>query len=605
MPQDKRFLVTASVTKAKELDTFTALAARLKRFGAVSVNVAQLAGKTQQDITADGSPWHEYTAGLPVLTKKFFPHAIEQPFLDMAYVRKNVALMRACVRTLRARKLDAWFGTHDPFFMPEEFFVAHPHLRGARLDHPRRSREEAFGICRDTDEGRAMLAWSTAQLLKDVPEVTDIGWMTNDAGGGICWTEWLYAGPNGPDHCRGLNAGEHVANVLAGFDDGSGRRKRDIVMLHGNFTAIERQLIPHYVDTDRVFWDDHVGRERRMVRIGSTIDNPVIGILNPVDILAGLERAAGPGVRKILVNFGSNYRRGHELPEVAEKVVEIIEAYFKAPVAGTIGRLTLLRDLCGRWAGARQADELLETLIDLDEAYKYKQATLRSFSGNYVGVSMRHITRPLLALPEKLSAEEEAYFLPHVFNPSLDEARTDYLDLHGGRMGCGVTSTATPNPRPQEVDVACDRFRSVADRLAGLSGKGAAVFRDMAVSLRMVVSVVRSIGNFYGMQMVRDRNTARFAAEPTIPAKVASMTGDADLLLVHGYMRDELDNTAELVDLLEGAAGLRRFLTARRPGDVEDTFMLGADITGQLRKKMAIMRRHWLDASAYLAPPHK
>ncbi|KKK76741.1 hypothetical protein LCGC14_2860600, partial [marine sediment metagenome] len=61
---------------------------------------------------------------------------------------------------------------------------------------------------------------------------------------------------------------------------------------------------------------------------------------------------------------------------------------------------------------------------------------------------------------------------------------------------------------------------------------------------------------------------------------------------------------AELVDLLE-SGGLRRFLTARRPGDVEDTFLLGADIGDQLRKKMAIMRRHWLDASAYLAPPHK
>jgi len=604
MSQDKRFLMTASVVKAKDLEVFADLASRLKRFGRVSVNVGQLAAKTPADIPPGGSPWHEYTAGLPVLTKKFFPHAVEQPFLDMASVRRNLTLMRACARVLRARKLDAWFATHDPFFMPEAFFVAHPHLRGARLDHPRRTRQEAFGICRDCDEGRAMLAWSTAQLLKAVPEITDLGWMTNDAGGGICWTEWLYPGPNGPDHCRHLNAGEHVANVLGGFDDGSGG-KLDVVLLHGNFTQIERQLIPHYVDTDRVFWDDRVGREPRMVRIGSTIDNPVIGIFNPVAILAGLERASGDGVRKIMVNFSTGYRRGHELPEVAEKVIEIVEAYFKAPASGTIGRLTLLRDLCGRWAGRRRGDELLETLIELNEAYKYKQVALPSFSGNYVGVSMRHITRPLLALPEKLSLDEEAYFLPHLFNPNIREGRMDYLDLHGGRMAVGGATVASPNPRPLEVDPVCWRFLAVADRLAGLKGKGAAVFRDMAVSLRMGVSIIRSIGNFYGMQMVRDRNADRFAGEPTIPAKVASMTGDADLLLIHEYMRDELDNTAELLDLLENGGGMRRFLTARRPGDVEDTFMLGADITDQLRRKMAIMRDHWLDASAYLAPPHK
>ena len=81
------------------------------------------------------------------------------------------------------------------------------------------------------------------------------------------------------------------------------------------------------------------------------------------------------------------------------------------------------------------------------------------------------------------------------------------------------------------------------------------------------------------------------------------MTGDPDLLLLHELMRDELDNTARLVDILENG-GLRQLALAPAP-ELEDTFLLGPDIVGQLKQKMAIMRRHWLDASHYMAPPHK
>ena len=63
-----------------------------------------------------------------------------------------------------------------------------------------------------------------------------------------------------------------------------------------------------------------------------------------------------------------------------------------------------------------------------------RAASLPLFSANYVGVSMRHINRPLVAVPENLAPEEEAYWLPHVFNPSVSEARRDYIDFHGGRL---------------------------------------------------------------------------------------------------------------------------------------------------------------------------
>jgi hypothetical protein len=521
----------------------------------------------------------------------------------MDYVRDNVRLLRECADVLRKHDLAAAFQTHEPFFMPEAFFAAHPRLRGARLDHPRRTCQEAFGICRDTPEGQQMLAYSMSQLMKEVPELTDLYWLTNDAGAGMCWCEHLYPGPNGPDHCRRLGTGQHVANVLAGFDRGSGDRKQlDIIVMHGNFTQAERQLIPHYIDRQRVFWTDF---DDRVVRVGPVMEDPVLGILDPVAMLAAMERATRPDGRKICIDLGTTYKRSYELPEAAEKVFEIVEAYLDAPATGTIGRLAILGSLCRKWVAPEQADDLLEALVAIHEAYQYKRAALPRFGAMYVGVSMRHMTRPLVAMPEKLSPEEESYFLPYVFNPDPREARMDYLDFHGGRLIPATVGAESPDPPLGEVARACSRFNGVAGRLEKIEGEGdAAFFRNMAISLRIYASIIRSIGNFCAMQIVRDRNAWRFAAGPRTPSKVFSMTGDPDLLLIHEYMRDELDNTSELIDLLD-KGGMERLITSRRAGLPEDTFLLGADIADQLRRKMAIMRRHWLDASAYLATPLK
>ena len=95
----------------------------------------------------------------------------------------------------------------------------------------------------------------------------------------------------------------------------------------------------------------------------------------------------------------------------------------------------------------------------------------------------------------------------------------------------------------------------------------------------------------------KGHHTVRF------PSKVSTKTGDKDLLLLNDYMRDELDNTAGLIKLLENG-GMARVTRATRKED-EDTFLLGPDLVAQLKKKMDIMRKHWLDASKHMATPFK
>jgi hypothetical protein len=147
-------------------------------------------------------------------------------------------------------------------------------------------------------------------------------------------------------------------------------------------------------------------------------------------------------------------------------------------------------------------------------------------------------------------------------------------------------------------------LRDAAEQLGRLGYRGdAGFFARMGVSLRIYACIMRSIGNFYSVQVIRDRNKARFAGAEQIPGKVASWTGDNDLQMLNEFMREELDNTAELIDILQ-SGGMSQVQVAPT-AEQEDTFLLGPDLIAQLKKKRDIMRRHWKDAERYLATPHK
>ena len=68
-------------------------------------------------------------------------------------------------------------------------------------------------------------------------------------------------------------------------------------------------------------------------------------------------------------------------------------------------------------------------------------------------------------------------------------------------------------------------------------------------------------------------------------------------------MRDELDNTQDLIDLLED--GGMAFICHADDPKYEDTFLLSPDLIEQLKKKRKIMLDHWTDIEDYMTMPFK
>jgi hypothetical protein len=255
-----------------------------------------------------------------------------------------------------------------------------------------------------------------------------------------------------------------------------------------------------------------------------------------------------------------------------------------------------LKGLCDLWGGKNGSDDLNRAFAALHDAYSDKGKSGTRVSSLYWGVTARHITRPLVIAPNRLSDKEEAYFLPFVFNVSKEEARNDFTDIHGSHL---VVPEGAVKPFVAKMINAAEMFEKI-----DASAPKKAFFAKMATSIRISASIIRSCGNFADAQAIRDRNQEKLSAAPHFPSKVPTFTGDPDFIPFMNVARDELDNTAELINLLQKRGGLDLITYAKDPL-YEDRFVLGPDLVQQLKKKRKVMLDHWTDIEGYLASPFK
>jgi hypothetical protein len=603
MPEPARRFVLHS--PIRDLDAFRRLAGeatKLKPYGDVAVNVSTLADKSWYEIPAGGSPWHEYASLNPTLFK-FFPHPVLARYIPAEFVARNRALLLAKAEILREHGLQAGFWSYDPNILPEALFRDHPHLRGPRVDHPRRSKEEAFALCTDREDVREMYAWMMAELVRHVPELTVYSFKTNDAGSGFCWAENLYSGPNGPGACRSRHVGERARGFLDAIHRGAREAGGEVdIFLSGYITDNE-------LDKILLHLPEHAWLEARTstaMTLGSLINEtfPVVGACNPLGLMAQAERLRDPRIATVFIGLRAMYDRGHETIDTSSHILDLIVDGLNATGAGLWPRLERLRRLCAAWGGEQHTDSLFEAFVGLHEALRLKSAAagqLGTYSG---GVTQRWITRPLVIKPDLLTPEEEAHFLPYIFNIHEQEARHDYIDLAGSRLVPDCLPPTRDDPRLPAIHSVIGRLRETARAFEAASdGPHGAWLGRMALSLRLWTNLLRTANNFYGAQLIRDRCAEALAGPPRIPSKIPTWTGDPALLAFNDIRRDEMDNAVELIDLLErgGLELVVRAVTTREA----DPFILEPELIEHVRKKIAITRGRWLDGERYLTSPFK
>lgn len=594
--RERVFVIQAPTT---DLDVFRKLvkqASRLKPYGKVEVNISELAEKSFHEIPEGRNFWYEYASFNPT-PYKFFPDRRIESFIPAEFVKRNRELLLAKASILREFGLDAAFWSYEPNLLPEEFYREYPHLRGARVDHPRRGNHPAFAPCVDLVETQEMYSRMVAELLKNVPEIKTFFFKTNDAGSGICWADWLYSGPNGPSHCKDINTGERVASLMNSFKRGAQLAGQEITIHLTGSMFSQNETVDIYKNLPPgCYYQSHNSDEVTGISSEIVKNYPVKGVIEPLSLIRDIKSVLHNSAKTTFISFRAPYDRDYEDINVIERFMDILIDYLSDHQH--ITSMTENQQLyvySKRFAGADSAEELQSIFLELEKANKYKSEFVKGASGIYWGVSARHITRPLVAAPERLTEVDEEYFMRHVFNPNETDARMDYIDIHGVDRIIDSQSAAKY----------AEMLYSVSDRMYKISNQtfDSLFLANMSKALKIQASIFRSIGNFSEAQLIRNRNSEKFKVENFSPNKIPNWEGDIDLQAFNMVMRDELDNTTELIVTLENNG--MDFISHSDFKRYEDTFSLGPDLIQQLKKKREIMIKHWRDIEDYMATPNK
>ncbi|WP_414664951.1 hypothetical protein [Horticoccus sp. 23ND18S-11] len=130
-----------------------------------------------------------------------FNHFVDTPLTrglwPALYLDANLEHCKKLAATARKYGLKPGVCMFEPRTMPERFFQKYPTLRGARVDHPFRSRLPRYTMAQDHPIVQRHYREALQKLIRAVPDLSYMSIWTNDSGSGFEHTASLYVGRNG------------------------------------------------------------------------------------------------------------------------------------------------------------------------------------------------------------------------------------------------------------------------------------------------------------------------------------------------------------------------------------------------------------------------
>jgi hypothetical protein len=493
--------------------------------------------------------------------------------------------------------------------LPEAFFTNHPELRGARVDHPNRSRVARFAPCVDEPEVLAMYKESMRLLLARCPEIEIFSFLTSDSGSGFCWSPALYSGQNGNANCQNRPMTERVVGFLVTLRDAAREVGKHIeVNIHPN---VPRQwmietfdhpellsarlsdglTIGNYKNADGQQFDSGISGW------GKESFSPVLGLPNPVlraKQLVRMLQEDKPAGSKLLVSY--------EDPSTADFNLELYHFFVQTRPHNTIEIMQVLREFAKTLAGKEGADDLLDIWLALYDISNDLQVFDFGPVLTFGPVMERWINRPLVPVPENLTDEEKDYYRPFIFQAKGEEQANDLIDIQAMRMFEGYGARLLVQRVYEMVVQKLEKAEKLTNKLLRQEKNTEAANKWEALRNRLAVlhSLVRTIDNVVGYQALLDVAHSRNISPEPNPVLGTGPSWDRQEIM--RIARNEIDNTANLKKILESSripliqeAILPKYETIR---------MLGPDLTSQLKRKIDIMNAHWEDYKKMYTSPN-
>jgi hypothetical protein len=593
-------------------------------FTHVEVNGLQAHMPIEDTVVSEYYPqFYTYCAG--------FNHFVDTPLTrglwPTQYLEGNLNNLKKLAQLGQRYGLKPGLCMFEPRSMPERLYQRNPTLRGARVDHPFRSRLPRYCLAQDHPVTKQHYRAAIQGLLKAAPELSYMSVWTNDSGAGFEHTGSLYVGRNGgPYMIREWRnhekiaqaAGESIVRYLHNLQSSAAELNPDFdVVLRiepfkleqdhikagmgGHITWEAPSLLvrgydmpyyhPRYADIKGVAGSPFQSKidesERQILKesfarntdpilnyaAGSTSSfEPLIGIPYARRLHEKLISMRDLGLKRIGALGGlGNTPQTPYWPNPA-----IIRAVQFTPQLSVDD---ILLQTARGYVGEKHAASLVACWDAFEEAISW-QPPVMLFSG-FGFTWQRTFDRPYVPDIEAISVKERAYYerfgcFQHN-NPGLNDLGKDVLfDLVTRDQGTKATGYFDRNVFP--------RMTKLLARLEKLSTQTAAepaaqaVFNDLldrarafriwCGSLRMVTAWVSHV---YGY----------------LEAKSATEKKHHEKLL-QAAIDQELANTSDLITLLE--SGRTEVMALSAIGN--NTFIYGEDLPDLLREKIRLMKQY-------------
>lgn len=187
----------------------------LARAGYTHIEVNGLASPVPIEEAVPGEFYSQFYAYCIALDQYVYSD-LNKGIYPYEYLSHNLALLKKYARLGQKYGLVPGILCFEPRTVPERFFTKYPTLRGARVDHPFRSRKPRYTMTHAHPLVRQHYHQMVQKLLHTVPELSYMSIWSNDSGSGFEYTSSLYVGRNGgPYLIREWRSHDKIAKVAA------------------------------------------------------------------------------------------------------------------------------------------------------------------------------------------------------------------------------------------------------------------------------------------------------------------------------------------------------------------------------------------------------
>lgn len=569
------------------------------------------------------SQFYSYCIGLD----QYAYSELNKGIYPIDYLTANLNLLKRYAGLGRKYGLEPGILCFEPRTVPEQLFEKYPTLRGARVDHPFRSRMPRYTLTIAhplvQDHYRELLQ----KLLHEVPDLAYMSIWSNDSGAGFEYTSSLYVGRNGGPYLIrewrtheqiAAVAGENIVHFMKILRDAASeinpefrvslrlepfKVEHDVIMGH-----LEERLdievpsllvrgydLPYhhdkYADIAGVAGSvQHIhmeAQEKELIEehqtkgVGSHLIyshgngynfEPLVGIPYPWMLHQKLQAMSDSGV-EYAANLGG-FTPSRLAPYHINQ--EVVRAYMLDP-AMAIEEFIQQKAL--NWVGEASASKLVEIWRQGDEAIRWlPPLPLYSVFGFvWLRVWVRPIIPDLHAIPESDRRYYEDYMVSTANNTNLVDLGRDVLfDLITQEYGESFVARVDENVQSR-LSAAIVMAEEIANN-ESLPKKSRQVFvdlRDRLLGLRCWVRAQRSVAAWvagvYGYLATDDANQRK------------AWRGYLD-----DMMTKDIQNTQDLLELWESSRV--NFMVVSKSG--ETSYIYGDNLGDLLRRKIGLMEEY-------------